>query len=275
MSTKDKSALGFIDDFKKLLEENDTQQRRVNALRGEEQELTASIERLKKELDSLTITLRVKEEECLNRIRLAQENSDRVFRQESARHDRVNADLEAREAKVAALEPKLRQLQTELDQKHIELLAFGNKLKHLEIETREAQDEATRIQQENILNSAKIATERASLVKEQASLEAGKCDLNEHLHIYKTGCCELQAKSAQIKCEREELENDKRQLKREQEKVSELYSDIAKQKKEIETQNALLDEKRKNNNDKERSINAMKIELDFKIAQLERGKGKA
>ena len=90
-------SLNFIDDFKKMMAELEQAKSGVSILEGEKQQLIQEIEKLTKDKIIILAGIEQEKQKALAGIEVERKNTNRVFKQENDRLDKLSKEIDIKE----------------------------------------------------------------------------------------------------------------------------------------------------------------------------------
>jgi len=266
------SALDFVEGFKKLLEENRIEQAKTDRLREEQQQLTKEIETLAKKRTSILTDIDKHKQDTLVEIERGRLNADRIFKQENTRLELQNRLQQETATYQKATEDKQRQKENELLAKEEALNEREKKLVCREVDANIKETKLNEIGENQIVTEAKNKSVLERIAQETKNLKIEKEDIKTSMAYLKDAQIKAQQEQDKIKVLTQENEKVLKEIEAEQKKLEKKQIEVGKQLQELDVRITVADKKQKDLNDKEKTLQAMKVEIDFKLAKIESAK---
>lgn len=263
-------ATDYIKSFDKLLKEKPILEADLASLRAQIEEAKRSLEELTSSKSKLLSDIKKAEEKSISKIRLERDQVDKTLNEERVRLAVLSEELTGREQIVSGRESNAKSAENENDDKEIKLLAFGKKLKHLEIDLKardeEQQAREDRIDSKTIKLNSMIDHNNALASSAESALKDVK---NAEVNV-RTSQEEALKEQERLNKFKKELQAWEKKLQKDQKDLDGQAEDIRIKAAENETNMAIISKKQKDTNDKERALSAMQVDLDFKLAKIKR-----
>ena len=271
-----------VDNFYKLLKENEVQEEKNKQLHSEASSLEKKLTELKILIDGMQKELERAEEEKnkniaeiegvsdkkLAQIDKAKRESERIFREEELRLkglsdvlNNLERNLKARESAIGQMELITKEAKELLLKQKTELFIKENNLSSAQTE---AQAEKGKIEQDKLI----LGQQRIQNGKDMLNIEVEKKDLVDENLKLQEGRKDLKNKEEFIKNKEAELNEKEKKLSKEARELSALKFSLEQLKRELDNREADLNKKDKDLSDKQKNIDDARMNLALKEAEV-------
>ena len=263
-------ALDFVKNFEDLIKKNDEEQRKSYSLSTTRDALEKEIEVLLGKKKSIETQIEAKLKVCDKEIIERKENAERIICQENDRLTKLSDKLETQRKEQEGTESRQRQEQVQLDEKERILFEKESSLKHREVDIEVKREQIKKDKEELASFNMCVRQERERIEKDNRGIGEAKIGIRDaEMALHKANEL-LQNERDSLNISQVEQEKLKKQNLDDSIAINKEWDRIAKEKKDIEALIVNLTKQQKDNDDKEKALQAMKIEIDFKMAQFKR-----
>ncbi len=263
-------ALDFIKNFEDLLKSNDEEQRKSNSLRTVRDALEKDINTLNIKKANLEQQLIKRKQDFDKEISERQENIERNFEAERKRLAELSEKLAIQKNEQDNKEQKQKSRQSAQDERERQQDERDKAFEHKSIDYKA---NLVKLKEDN----ERIASEDMRQKKEWQVIEEEKKNNLEFQKGNEETLAEIRKKQAiqrekDIKQDTKDLEQaqEDNRLSQENKLLQNGWVKLGEENKKIELEKMVEVKRKKDNDDKEAALKAMKIEFDFKVAKFKR-----
>ena len=263
-------ATEFLLNFDALLKANEEEELKSVSLRSVRNALKAEIDDLHKKKEILETQIKENIVQCDKEISTRKENAERNFEAERIRLANLSKQLEAQKTEQADIEIKQRQRTSELNEKERLLNEREIGLNHKEVDLNAKIEQIKK-------DIQIIASEKMEIKKQLQFINEQLGGIEQAKQGIQDNTIDLKKEQFVLREAEENLVNKIKEIKEtelkniaDRKEIEAIGIQLEKDQKQVTASLNILTKQKKDNEDKEAALKAMKIDLDFRIAQLKR-----
>ncbi len=263
-------ATEFLLNFDALLKANEAEELKSVSLRSVRASLETEINELKKKANAIETQIKESLFKCDKEIVNRKDSAEINFEKERNRLAELSRKLELQKEEQLKHEEYLRHQDSLLNERDRKLLNFDSELRHKEVNLSLEKENNDSQKQANSSELMRLKILLQSIEEREVGIKEGLKGLEENLMHFRKQQSEVRELEEKLKVKIKEIDELGIKNVTDRNEIENIKVQLMKDQNQINASLNILNKQKKDNEDKEAALKAMKIDLDFKIAQLKR-----
>jgi len=258
----------FLLNFDALLKANKEEEMKSVSLKSVRNALETEIKELVAKKTSLEVQIKEDIAQCSKEISIRKEQAERNFETERIRLANLSRQLEEQKVDQGKIETTQRQRESELNERERLLNEKDIGFNHKEVDLKAKEEQIKKDYQTIAFEKNENKRNLQSVNDQLYGIEQTQQGIKDNLNEFKKQ--QLVLREAEVKLENKAKEVEAERLKNVEDKqeLATIREQLSKDQNQVNASLNILSKQKKDNEDKEAALKAMKIDLDFKIAKL-------